>query len=396
MSNFTLTPQLQDLRQRVRDFVQNVVIPREHLESDTDGLPEEHLKELHQEAKQANLWAPHLPKEWGGLELSTSELCHVFQQAGRSPVGPLALHCSAPDEGNMHLLLVAGTEDQKQKYLTPLARAECRSCFAMTEPAPGAGSDASMLLTRAIKQRDRWVLNGHKWFTTGAKGSSFAIVAAVTDPDVPARNGVSLFLVETDTPGFEIVRNVPVMGTEGQGGHCEIKLTDCVVAESQMLGALNEGFRLLQARLGPARLTHCMRWLGAAQRGLEIAMEYAKERTAFGQALNAHQGIQWMLADSWTELKASHLMVLEAAWQIQQGEKARLETSACKVFVAETVGRVLDRAMQICGAKGYSRDLILERLVRDARAFRIYDGPSEVHRMVITRELLKSSDGLWL
>jgi acyl-CoA dehydrogenase len=316
-------------------------------------------------------------------------MCLIFEAAGRSPLGPVALNCAAPDEGNMHLLLRAATPQQRSRYLDPLARGEIRSCFAMTEPAPGAGSDPTMLSTRAERRGDRWVINGKKWFTSGAQGAAFAIVAAVTDSSLPAKSGVTLFLVDAGTAGFHIVRPIPTMTSGGPGGHCEVHFADCSVHEEQVLGGLGNGFKLMQIRLGPARLTHCMRWIGAAQRSLEIATDYATNRRAFDKFLSEHQAVQWMLADSVIELHASRLMVLHAAWKLEHGDEARQETSMCKVFVAEAVGRVIDRAIQVCGAMGISRDLILERFYRDVRAFRIYDGPSEVHRMVIARQLFR-------
>jgi acyl-CoA dehydrogenase len=263
----------------------------------------------------------------------------------------------------------------------------------MTEPAPGAGADPTMLRTRAERRGEQWIINGRKWFTTGAKGAAFAVVAAVTDPAAPPRQGATLFLVDAGTPGFEVVRAIPTMGGGGPGGHCEVTFTDCAVPATQVLGGVGAGFKLMQVRLGPARLTHCMRWLGAANRALEIATRYALQRQAFGKTLSEHQAVQWMLADSALDVHASRLMVLEAAWRLEQGDEARRETSMCKVFVAEAVGRVVDRCVQICGALGISKDTILERLYRDVRAFRIYDGPSEVHRMVIARQVLKEASG---
>jgi acyl-CoA dehydrogenase len=385
----TTQPRPDELRQRVRQFIDSEVIPLESRAPESD-LPADLLASLRRQARTAGVWGPQLPGEHGGLGLSLLEAVPVFEEAGRSPLAPLALHCAAPDEGNMHLLHRAATPEQKEKYLLPLTRGECRSCFAMTEPAPGAGSDPTMLRTRAEKSGDTWVINGHKWFTSGAAGAAFAIVAAVTDPNVPVKHGATLFLVDADNPGWQVVREIPTMGSGGPGGHCEVMLRDCRVGEGQILGGLNRGFALMQARLGPARLTHCMRWLGAASRALEIATVYLKERSAFGKPLAEHQGLQWMVADSAIDLHAGRLMVLDAAQKLEQGDQARVETSMCKVFVAEAVGRVIDRAVQICGARGFSGDLILERLYRDARAFRIYDGPSEVHRMVIARHLLPS------
>src|SRR5215469_535696 len=262
--DFELSPALQALRRRVRSFVRDEVLPLEPQEDEDEGLPPEVLAALRQKARQAGVWAPHLPAESGGL-------CAVFEEAGCSPLGPLALNCAAPDEGNMHLLLLrAATPEQRQRYLGPLARGELRSCFAMTEPAPGAGSDPTMLRTRAERRGDKWAINGHKWFTTGAQGAAFVIVAAVTDPAAPPRQGVTLFLVDAGTPGYEVVRAVPTMGGGGPGGHCEERFTDCTVSDGQVLGGLGQGFKLMQVRLGPARLTHCMRWLGAAGRALDI------------------------------------------------------------------------------------------------------------------------------
>jgi acyl-CoA dehydrogenase len=387
--NFDLPAELKALQHCVREFIDREVIPLEPQENEEDGLPVALLTAVRDRARDACVWAPQLPKEYSGLGLNTLGLCVVFEEAGRSPVGPLALNCAAPDEGNMHLLLKAATPEQKAKYLEPLARGLTRSCFAMTEPAPGAGSDPTMLLTKAERRGEKWVINGRKWFTSGAQGAAFAVVAAVTEPAAPPRQGMTLFLVDAQTPGYEIVRTIPTLTSGGPGGHCEVTFTDCALADSQVLGGVGAGFKLMQVRLGPARLTHCMRWLGAAGRAIAIATAYAKQRQAFGKHLSEQQAVQWMFADSAIEMHASRLMVLHAAWKLDQGDEARRETSMCKVFVAETVGRVIDRAIQVCGAEGISRDLPLERLYRDVRAFRIYDGPSEVHRMVIARQLLK-------
>ncbi|HEY7315169.1 MAG TPA: acyl-CoA dehydrogenase family protein [Gemmataceae bacterium] len=389
--NFEHPVELEHLRVRVRAFVEDHVLPQEAQENEDEGLPAELLTQARQQARQAGVWAPQLPREYGGLALDTVGLCVVFEEAGRSPLGPLVLHCAAPDEGNMHLLLRAATPEQRRRYLEPLARGEVRSCFAMTEPAPGAGSDPTMLRTRAERRGEQWVLNGRKWFISGARGAAFAIVAAVSDPDAPPRQGVTLFLVEAGTPGFEVVRSIPTLTSGGPGGHCEVQFTECSVSDDRVLGRPGEGFKLMQVRLGPARLTHCMRWLGAAGRAVEIATRYAQQRQAFGKMLAEHEAVQWMLADSAIEMHASRLMVLQAAWKIDRGDEARQETSMCKVFVAEAVGRIIDRCIQICGSLGISRDVLLERLYRDVRAFRIYDGPSEVHRMVIARQVLKAA-----
>jgi acyl-CoA dehydrogenase len=387
--DFDLSPSVRSIQERVRSFIRAEVLPLESSEKDEEGLPANLLAALRQKARQAGIWAPQLPVEYGGLGLDTAGLCVIFEEAGYSPLGPLALHCAAPDEGNMHLLLSATTPAQRQRYFVPLARGETRSCFALTEPGPGAGSDPTMIRTHAERTTGGWVINGRKWFTSGAMGAAFVIVAAVTDKTVSARQGTTLFLVDAGTPGFDVERSIPTLGSGGPGGHCEITFTDCSVSDEKVLGRPGEGFRLMQQRLGPARLTHCMRWLGAAQRALDVAVPYSRQRQAFGKALAEHQAVQWPLADSLIEIHASRLMVLEAAWKLDRGEEARQETSMCKVFVAEAVNRIIDRCIQVCGALGISRDCILERLYRDVRAFRIYDGPSEVHRMVIARALLR-------
>lgn len=381
--DFELPSDLIDLRTRVANFVRDEVIPLEREENFDLGA-------LRQKARKAGIFGPQLPREWGGLGLGTVAMCVLFEQAGRSLLGPLALHCAAPDEGNMHLLSVYATPEQREQYLRPLVEGKIRSCFAMTEPAPGAGSDPTMILTRATRVDGGWEITGRKWFATGAEGSTFAIAMAITDPSVPAHKGVTMFLVPANASGFNIVRSVPTMGGHGgPGGHGEIDFDHVRVPDSAVLGKIGDGFKMAQVRLTPARLTHCMRWMGVAQRSLEIAIDYAKKRDAFGKKLAQHQSIQWMIADSEIDLHASRMMVMQAAWKHERGDDIRHESSICKVFVAEAVNRVIDRAVQICGALGVSTDTPLEHFYREARAFRIYDGPSEVHRMVIARNLLR-------
>ncbi len=383
--DFELPKDLIELRDRVAAFVRDEVIPAENGARDVDSLRDK--------ARKAGIYGPQLPREYGGLGLGTVAMCVLFEEAGRSLLGPLALHCAAPDEGNMHLLSLYATPEQLERYLRPLAEAKIRSCFAMTEPAPGAGSDPTMLLTRATRVDGGWEISGRKWFATGAEGSTFAIAMVVTDPSVPTHKGATMFLVPTNSPGFRLIRSVPTMGShDGAGGHGEIEFDHLRVPDSAVLGKVGEGFKMAQVRLTPARLTHCMRWMGVAQRSLDIAIGYAKEREAFGKKLAEHEAIQWMIADSEIELHASRLMVMEAAWKHERGEDIRHESSICKVFVAEAVNRIIDRAIQICGALGVSTDTPLEHFYREARAFRIYDGPSEVHRMVIARNALRSRD----
>jgi acyl-CoA dehydrogenase len=386
--DFSIPPELDGLRRRVADFVRDEVLP---VESDiTEGDFDQILEGLRKKARDAGLWTPHLPEEWGGLGAGPLGMALISQECGVSGLASLALNAMAPDEGNMHLLLHAGTEEQKERYLRPLAAAEVRSCFAMTEQA--AGSDPTLLRARAVEDGGGWVIDGEKWFISGASGAAFAIVVAVTDPDAENRYvRHSLFLVDADNPGWKVIREIPVMGTEGPGGHCEVRLEHCRVPADAMLGDRGMGLALAQARLGPARLAHAMRWIGVAQRALDLAARRALEREAFGRRLAEHQAVQWMLADSGTQLYAARLMVLHAASKIEAGEDFRQEVAFVKVFVSEALGDIVDRALQIHGSLGYSGDLPLERFYRDARAARIYDGPSEVHRMVIARNLLKAA-----
>jgi acyl-CoA dehydrogenase len=387
--DFTIPQELEEVRRRVADFVRDEVLPVE--EKAEDENLEEVLEPLRKRAREAGLWTPHLPAEWGGLGLGPLGMALVSQECGVSYLASLALNAMAPDEGNMHLLLHAGTDEQKERYLRPLAAAEVRSCFAMTE-RDVSGSDPAGLRTRAVRDGDGWVLDGEKWFISGAAGAAFAIVVAVSDPDADNKYlRHSLFLVDADNPGWKVVREIPVMGTEGPGGHCEVRLESCRVSADAVLGEPSQGLALAQARLGPARLAHAMRWIGVAQRALDLAAARALEREAFGKRLAEHQAVQWWLADSAIQLYAARLMVLHAAYKIENGLDFRQEVAFVKVFVSEALGDIVDRALQLHGSLGYSGDTPLERFYRDARAARIYDGPSEVHRMVIARNLLKAA-----
>jgi acyl-CoA dehydrogenase len=387
--DFTIPPELDDVRLRVRSFVEEVVLP---VEPDTDESNfDQRLQELRRRARDAGLWNPHLPSGWGGLGLGALGMALVSQELGVSGLASLALNCMAPDEGNMHLLLHAADAGQQERYLRPLADGAVRSCFAMTE-RDVASSDPTLLRTSAVPDGDGWVLNGEKWFITGANGAAFAIVVARTEPEdaEDPRKAYTLFLVDGDNPGWRVIRAIPVMGTAGPGGHCEVVLEDCRVGPEAMIGGRGEGFALAQLRLGPARLAHAMRWIGVAQRALDIATQRAVQREAFGKPLVRHEAVAWMLADSAMDLYASRLMVLHSAWKIETSRDFRQEVAMVKTFVSEVLGRVVDRAIQICGSLGYSADLPLEGFYRDARAARIYDGPSEVHRMVIARNLAKA------
>ncbi len=363
--DFAIPPDLVDLKSRVAAFIRKDVIPRESALLQPGGVPWSLVQELRAEARKAGLFAPQLPRERGGLGLDTRGMSVVFEEAGTSLLGPFALNCSAPDEANMHMLELVASAEQKARYLKPLAAGEIRSCG------------------------DDWVIEGHKWYITGADGAAFAIVMARTSDASDPRRGATMFLVDAGTPGFKVVRQIDSLDHLSPGGHCEVRFEECRVGPQAVLGEVDEGFRYAQVRLAPARLTHCMRWLGIARRSLDIAGRRALERESGGKSLAEHQMVQAMLADSAIDLHTARLLIWHAAWVIDTGGPARAETSIAKVFVAEAVQRVVDRAIQICGSLGISQDLPLGLFYREVRPFRIYDGPSEVHRASIARRLLR-------
>jgi acyl-CoA dehydrogenase len=387
--DFSIPPDLEDVRLRVTRFVEERVLPAEG-EVDASNF-DAVVDRLRTAARDDGLYNPHLPPEWGGLGLGVLGMALVSQELGVSALASYAVNCMAPDEGTMMLLLHAADDRQKERYLRPLAEGRIRSCFAMTE-RDVASSDPTLLQTTAKQDGDEWTINGEKWFITGANGAAFSVVVARTeeDPDLDPRKRYTLFLVDADNPGWQVVREIPVMGTHGPGGHCEVQLTDCRVGSDAILGTRGEGFALSQVRLAHGRIGHAMRWIGVAQRALDIATQRSITREAFGKQLVRHEAVAWMLADSAMELYGARLMVLHSAWKLDRGEDVKQEVSMVKVHAAEALGRVIDRAIQICGSLGYSSDLPLERFYRDARAARIYDGPSEVHRMVIARNLVKA------
>lgn len=388
--DFGLSEKQVAFQQATRSFIDREVIPREGTLREPGGVPWDLLQELRQRAREAGVYGPQIDPKWGGLGLDWRTVALVFEEAGTSLLGPFALNCAAPDEGNMHLLQEVATPEQQEEFLAPLARGEIRSCFAMTEPAPGAGSDPSMLRTEAHRDGDQWVINGKKWYITGAQGAAFAIVMARTSASDDPRAGATMFLVPAGTPGFQIVRVISSLDESSfYQGHAEITFTDCKVGPDSVLGEAGKGFQYAQVRLAPARTTHCMRWLGAARRAQDIAARYATERTSGGKTLGEHQMVQAMLADSAIDIHTARLMIWYTAWTLDMGGPARAESSMAKVFVAEAVNRVVDRAIQICGALGISDDLPLGLLYREVRPFRIYDGASEVHRAAIARRVLR-------
>jgi acyl-CoA dehydrogenase len=376
--NDAVPAELGAVVERTRAFVREVCIPAE--DRFTGDEPDPALRrELQEAAREAGVFAPHAPREFGGLGLAIRDWSAVFQEAGYSLLGPQALNCAAPDEGNMHLLEVVAGDEQKERYLRPLVQGEVRSCFAMSEPHPGAGSDPAALMTAARRVDGGWVIDGDKRFISGADGAAFAIVMARTP------QGATMFLVEDDNPGYQVGRRMPATDTVFAGGHCEVVLRDCFVADDAVLGEVGQGFRFAQVRLGPARLTHCMRWLGLARRSLDIALDRAAERELFGARLEDLGMAQGLIADSVIDLEASHSLIRWAAEALDAGQAGRHETSVAKVFVAEAVFRVVDRAVQLTGGDGVMHDLPLARFLAEVRPFRIYDGPSETHRWAIAR-----------
>jgi acyl-CoA dehydrogenase len=389
--DFTVPPELKELLGRVRAFVEEDVLPAEgEIEDPHDLLKSWHVVErLRDKARERGIYTPHLPEEWGGLSVGVLGMALISQECGVSGLASLGLNAMAPDEGNMHTLLIAGNPEQLETYLRPLAEGRTRSCFAMTEPDV-ASSDPTNLQTTAVRDGDEWVLNGTKWCITGADGAAFSIVVAKTGTDENAgHRNYSLILVPTDTPGWSIARHPEWMGSHSPGGHPVITLEDVRVPLANLLGKEGEGFVIAQKRLAGGRLAHAMRWIGVSQRALDLTSQRLLERKAFGKELARHQALAFMVADSAMDLYASRLMVLHTAWKIEHGLPHRQEVAMTKTFVSEAFGRIVDRAVQIHGAAGIAMDLPIAQWYTDARAARIYDGASEVHRMVIARECLK-------
>jgi acyl-CoA dehydrogenase len=396
--DFSLPPDIDALRLRVRAFVDTHVLPLEDDRTNYDAhenIRLEVLKPLRQKAKAEGLWAPQMPKARGGLGLPMVGWAAFYEEANRSIFGPLAFNCAAPDDGNMNVLnKVLKTEAQKDKWLQPIIDGEIRSAFVMTEPHPGSGSDpGGMMLTRAEKRGDKYVVHGRKWFISGADGATHFILVARTSDD--PRNGLSAFLFHKDQPGWKILRRVPTMGPEELGGTCELDFDGLEIPEENRLMEEGDGLRLTQIRLGPARLTHCMRWTGLAKRCLEIAHAYVKERKAFGSTLAEHESVQIMLGEVAAEIEKGRLLTMHAAWKLDRAEKAQKEISMAKIHVADTLNRAADVGVQLCGARGYSKDTVLEWIYRYARCAKLVDGASEVHKMVLARSLAKEGMDFW-
>ena len=389
--DFSFPEETQHLIVKVRDFCNDIVKPsEERINADPDSRDTlvSEIITMRKAAMEAGLWLPHMPEEYGGMGLGHVEMAAVSAEAAKTRFGPFALNAQAPDEGNMHTLHHWATPEQKEKYLQPLCDGKSRSCFAMTEPDV-AGSDPTLIQTKAVRDGDDWVINGHKWFISGARGAKFAILIARTedDPEIPQAAN-SAFLVDIPSEGWEIERDVHTMS--GGHNHCEIRITNLRVPDSAMLGGPGQGHLLGQARLGPARLAHCMRWIGQAETALNLMVERAMSRYAHGSYLAEKQGIQWMIADSTMELYQCKLMVLHAAYKIDNGLDFKSEVSMAKHLVANSLNRIIDRAVQVHGALGYSTDTPLANMLTQARWARFADGADEVHQWRIAQRSIES------
>jgi acyl-CoA dehydrogenase len=395
VSELAPTEEIQELRERYRAFMEEHVYPNERrLQADDAEL----IRSLQGKAKDEGLWAPHVPPEAGGTGLGFLAYAHLNEEIGRSAYAQLVFGCQAPDAGNAEILFMFGTEEQKERWLRPLVAGEIRSFFSMTEPEV-PGSDPTTLRTMARREGDEWVIDGHKWFSSGAEGAAFGIVMAVTDPDAEPHRRASQIIVPADTPGVEVVRPVPVMGHAGSGWstHCEVVYRGVRVPVENTLGEPGDGFRIAQKRLGPGRIHHVMRWLGQMQRAFELLCTYSLEREAFGSRLADKQTVQNWIADSAAEIHACRLMTLDAARKIDEGDEARVEISVIKYYAARVLHDVIDRAIQVHGARGLTDETPLAAMYANARAARIYDGPDEVHRMVVSRRILNAFEqgGVW-
>ena len=381
--DFALTPELEALRERVRTFIAEQVIPLENdPRQDSHGPHKELREELIARARAAGLLTPHASRDMGGMGLSHIEKAVVFEEAGYSWLGPTALNIHAPDEGNIHLMEEVATHEQKERWLRPQVEGKIRSCFCMTEPAPGAGADPSMLKTKAVRDGDHYVINGLKWLITGAEGSSYAIIMASMEDGT-----ATMFLSDMDREGIEIVRNLDAMDRCFSGGHGVVRFTNVRIPATDVLGEIGKGFRYAQVRLAPARLTHCMRWLGQARRAHEIALDYVRRREAFGKPLVEHEGVGFQIADNDMDLMTARLHIWHTAWLLDKGERGAFESSRAKVVCSEAEWRVVDRSVQIMGGMGVTNETAVMRIFTDMRAFRVYDGPSEVHRWSMAKKI---------
>lgn len=391
--DFALPPEAERLRREIRAFVAEEILP---LEADPDSYDAHEnirfdlLQEMQAKARAAGLWSLQMPKERGGQGLPVVGMAACYEEMGRSIFGPVCFNSAAPDDGNMIVLEKVGTAAQKDRWLQPIVDGRVRSAFAMTEPHPGGGSDPGMIRTVAEKKGDRWVVNGHKWYITGAGvAQHFILVARTATNASDTRKHLSAFLFDRDQPGWRIERRIPIMGPEEHGGHCELIFEGLEIPEDNLLMGVGDGLKLTQIRLGTARLTHCMRWLGMAKRALEIATAYVRQRAGFGVKLAERESVQGLLGHAAMQIEVGRLLTMRAAAKLDSGDFARKEVSMAKIQVADTLHTAVDTAIQLCGARGYSKDTPLEWMYRYARQARLVDGASEVHRMVLSRFLMQ-------
>jgi acyl-CoA dehydrogenase len=394
--DFAISPEIEDYRARISRFVEEEIIPLEADRSAYDAhgnINEELLGTLRSKAKAAGLWCLQLKPETGGKGLGKVGMAVCYEEMNRSIFGPVVFNSAAPDDGNMMVLEQAATDAQKERWLAPIVDGRVRSAFAMTEPGPGSGSDPSMMLTKAVRKGDKYVITGRKWFITGAETAQHFILMARTSDD--PRRGLTAFLFDRDQPGWHIDRRIPIMGPEEHGGHCELVFDGLEVDADNVLLGEGLGLKVTQMRLGPARLTHCMRWLGLSKRSVEIAQDYASDRYAFGERVIERESIRQMLGDLAMKIEIGRLLVMKAAWALNQGSFARKEVSMAKVHVANLLHQAADTGIQINGARGYSTDTPLEWIYRYARQARLVDGADEVHMMVLERFLSKEQRDFW-
>ena len=385
--DFNLTARQKDLQERTRRFIAEQIIPFERDPRNTAHGPTEALRnELVALARAEGLLTPHASPDMGGMGINHTDKAIMFEESGYSTLGPTAMNIHAPDEGNIHLMEVVASHEQKERWLRPQVQGLTRSCFAMTEPHPGAGADPSMMLTTAVRDGDHYVIHGTKWFITGAEGASYCIIMAKMED-----GSATMFLTDMDRPGIRIDRQMDAMDSCFTGGHGVMKFENLRVPATDVLGEIGKVFKYAQVRLAPARLTHCMRWLGQARRAHDIATEYARTRQAFGRALGKHEGVGFMLADNDIDLHTARLHIWHTAWLLDQGNACNFESSRAKVTCSEAEWRVVDRCVQILGGQGVTGETIVMRIFMDMRAFRVYDGPSEVHRWSMARKILDAA-----
>jgi acyl-CoA dehydrogenase len=396
---FALPREVEVLRLRVRAFVDAHVLPVEADRTtwdEHDNIRLDVLEPLRAKARTDGLWAPQTPVALGGMGLSVVARAVMYEEANRSIFGPVVFNCAAPDDGNMDVLARLASPAQQDEWLMPIVEGRVRSAFVMTEPAPGGGSDPGMIRTTAERHGDVWRVSGHKWFITGAGEAAHFILIARTDPNPDERRKhLTAFLFHKDQPGWEIVRRIPIMGPEEHGGHCELRFDGLEIPEANRLLGIGDGLKVTQVRLGTARLTHCMRWLGLAKRAMGIAQDYIDVRTGFGVRLADRESVKLMLGGLAHDIEIGRLLTMHAAWKLDQGDFARKEVSMAKLHVADTLHKAADTAIQLCGARGYSKDTILEWIYRYARQARLVDGASEVHRMVLADAYARERDDFW-